>query len=51
MHVEKYKRTPPNYRKPDCCATCRAFNEECEFYKFNESDPENSVCDDYRSES
>lgn len=47
----KYKRLPPNYRKPDCCSTCRAFDGECEFYEFKEQDPDNRVCDDYRKES
>lgn len=47
----KIKRIPPNFRKPDHCALCRAFDgEECTFYEFNNPDSDNRVCDDFRPE-
>jgi hypothetical protein len=46
--MEKIKRLPPNYRNPDTCEKCRAFEGECKFYEFKEKDPSNQVCDDFR---
>lgn len=44
-------RNPPNFRRPDCCSKCRAFNfGECDYYKMGTSHPDDWVCDDFKPE-
>jgi hypothetical protein len=48
--MAQFDRTPPNFRRSDCCSKCRAFNGECKFYRIGHSHPDEMVCDDFRPE-